>query len=150
MESASGEWSTHLEDDVAEVLLVAIQGLQQLQLLAVQLEDGLTLGEDQVESNLRIRIAEDRQLWRRGRLSDDCGKRINNKVRAGIEMDQAGLLVQVSPNRQTDRRENAQAEKTADSSLSLCIWGQVAAITCEVSQCVHIYVHMWAHVVGAS
>lgn len=71
---------TYLEDDVAEVLLVAVQRMDQLQRLADERERRLALGEDQIQGDLLVGVTVDRELRGRRALADDCGKKIKFSV----------------------------------------------------------------------
>lgn len=67
---------TYLEDDVAEVLLVAVQRMDQLQRLADERERRLALGEDQIQGDLLVGVTVDRELRGRRALTDDCGRKL--------------------------------------------------------------------------
>ena len=64
--------ASELEDDVRKVVLVAVQRREELQILAIQDEDGGALGEHQVQRHLLERVAHHGQFRRRSRLVHLC------------------------------------------------------------------------------
>lgn len=60
----------YLKHNVAEIVFVTVERLQQLQRFAVQQEQRIPFGEDQLQRDLGERIADDGQFGGRGALAD--------------------------------------------------------------------------------